>query len=94
LDLLSTPAGKQGFFYESWESGEWDSWEVAATSIPHRIPPSFLEEQARIMDRRHFEQEFMCQFLDVEDAVFSSELIESATGHQVGYTGGFEWEAG
>jgi len=93
LDLLSTPAGKAGFFYETWTAGVWASWEVPATMIPHRIPPAFLEEQRRIMDERYFRQEFLCEFLDVEDAVFSGELIERATGHDVADTGGFEWTA-
>lgn len=95
LDLLSTPAGRQGFFYDGYNAGSWPVWEVPATAIPHRIPPAFLEEQRRVMDDRIFRQEFMCEFLDVEDAVFSGELIEAAAdaGHDVEQTGGFAWEA-
>ncbi len=91
LDLLSTPYGRQGFFYDTWTVGDWPGWEVPATAISHRIPPAFLEEQRRVMDDRHFRQEFMCEFLDVEDQVFSGELIDQASGHDVQPTGGFEW---
>ncbi len=91
LDLLSTPAGKAGFFHDAYASGTWAAWEVKATAISHRIPPAFLEEMRARMDVRHFEQEFMCAFLDVEDAVFSADLIDRATGHDVRETGGFEW---
>ena len=45
------------------------------------------------MDEWHFRQEFLCAFLEVEDAVFSADLIDAATGHEVQATGGFEWEA-
>lgn len=90
LDLLSTPWGKSGFFYDAWNVGAWSRWEVPATSVP-RITPEFLEEQRRLMGERFFRQEFMCEFLDVEDAVFATDLIEAATGHEVAATGGFDW---
>lgn len=91
LDLLSTPNGRQGFFYDTWTAGNCAPWEIPATAIPHRIPPAFLEEQRRVMDDRHFRQEFMCEFLDVEDQVFSGELVDAASGHEVNDTGGFSW---
>lgn len=90
LDLLSTPAGKRGFFYEAATGGDWERWEVPATRIP-RITAEFLEEQRRLMGERLFLQEFMCEFLDTDDAVFSTDLIEAASGHEVAETGGFDW---
>lgn len=92
LDLLSTPAGKRGFFYEAATSGagEWERWEIPATRIP-RITQAFLDEQRRLMGDRMFLQEFMCEFLDTDDAVFATDLIEAASGHQVAATGGFDW---
>lgn len=90
LDLLSTPAGKRGFFYNAATGGEWRRWTVPATEVP-RITPKFLEEQRHLMGERFFRQEFMCEFLDTDDAVFATDLIEAATGHEVSDTGGFEW---
>lgn len=90
LDLLSTPAGKRGFFYNAATSGSWSRWTVPATEVP-RITPEFLEEQRRLMGERWFRQEFLCEFLDTDDAVFATDLIEQASGHEVSDTGGFDW---
>ncbi len=92
MDLLSTPAGKRGFFHDVAESpiGEWERWTIPATEVP-RITPEFLEEQRRLMGERSFRQEFLCEFLDTDDAVFATDLIENASGHEVAATGGFEW---
>jgi hypothetical protein len=91
MDLLSTPAGRRGFFYDAHRSGTWETRTVRATDIPHRITPEFLEDMAASMDRRMFEQEFMCEFLDADDATFSAELLEGAAGHEVDDVGGFDW---
>ncbi len=92
MDLLSTPSGKRGFFHEvaSSDAGEWERWTIPATEVP-RITPKFLEEQRRLMGERWFRQEFLCEFLDTDDAVFGSDLIENASGHEVAATGGFDW---
>ncbi len=90
MDLLSTPAGKRGFFYNASQAGEWERWTIPATGVP-RISPEFLDEQRRLMGERWFLQEFMCEFLDTDDAVFATGLIENASGYEVVATGGFEW---
>jgi phage FluMu gp28-like protein len=92
MDLLSTPAGKRGFFYNAAESAiaEWERWTIPATEVP-RITPEFLAEQRHLMGERWFLQEFMCEFLDTDDAVFATDLIENASGYEVAATGGFEW---
>jgi hypothetical protein len=90
MDLLSTPAGKRGFFYNASQAGEWERWTIPATEVP-RITPEFLEEQRHLMGERWFLQEFMCEFLDTDDAVFATDLIENASGYEVAATGGFEW---
>src|SRR5207248_6382988 len=52
LWLMSTPFGKQGFFYEAWAGNEeWERVTVPATECP-RIPKKFLaEEQQQMGDR-------------------------------------------
>jgi phage FluMu gp28-like protein len=90
MDLLSTPAGKRGFFYNAAEAGEWERWTIPATEVP-RITPEFLEEQRHLMGERWFLQEFMCEFLDTDDAVFATDLIENASAQEVAATGGFDW---
>jgi hypothetical protein len=77
--LLSTPHGRRGFFYEAWDRGgrDWDRVKVPATECP-RIRPEFLEQERRTMPDRYFRQEYLCEFTETEDAVFSRELIERA----------------
>jgi hypothetical protein len=55
---------------------------VPATECP-RIPPSFLEEERASMSERCFRQEYLCEFGEAEDALFSRELIERAITDEV-----------
>jgi hypothetical protein len=55
LWLMSTPFGKLGFFYETWERGgpEWERIRVTAYECP-RIRREFLDEERRTMGERRF----------------------------------------
>jgi hypothetical protein len=76
--LLSTPYGRRGVFYEEWTGGEaWERYEVPATSIP-RIPPAFLEAERRSMPEWWYAQEYLCEFRETEDQIFTTEMIEGA----------------
>lgn len=77
--MLSTPWGKQGFFYETWEHGpkHWHRISVTATDCP-RISPEFLEEQRSEMGREAFAQEHMCQFIGSGSALFDRDLVMAA----------------
>lgn len=78
LIAMSTPFGTRGFFYDAWRSDEtWQRVEVPATLVP-RISPEFLAEEERSMGRWWFEQEYLCRFLDAQDAVFRLADIEAA----------------
>lgn len=79
LWLLSTPAGKQGFFYENWEHGgeEWTRTTVRATECP-RIRKEFLEEERQQMGNTWFEQEYLCEFVDNGRNLFRREVVRSA----------------
>jgi hypothetical protein len=63
LICLSTPRGKQGFFYEAWAKGgpEWRRIEVPADQV-RRIRPEFLEEERRTLSPAWFRQEYGCSF--------------------------------
>jgi Terminase large subunit, T4likevirus-type, N-terminal len=75
---MSTPAGKRGWFYEAWEHGEgWEKVRVEAKECP-RISPEFLKEEMSALGPMQYSQEYECQFIDPETAVFNSELIEAA----------------
>jgi hypothetical protein len=77
LWLMSTPFGKQGFFYETWANGgkEWERFRAPATECA-RISKAFLEEERATMGARWFRQEYLCEFEDGVDGVFPRELVE------------------
>jgi hypothetical protein len=63
LWMMSTPDGKQGFFYDTWQHGgeHWHRVSVQATECA-RISAEFLEEQRREMDAARFAQDYLCEF--------------------------------
>lgn len=81
LIALSTPWGKQGWWYERWISGgeRWARIEAPITTpeIARRIDPAVLED-AQARGPWWYGQEYLCQFGEREDAVFSAAHIERA----------------
>lgn len=81
LIALSTPWGKQGWWYERWIAGgdRWDRIEAPVTTpeIARRIDPQVLIE-AQSRGGWWYGQEFLCQFGEREDSVFSTAHIERA----------------
>ncbi len=78
--LLSTPAGRRGFFCEEWKNGgpEWKRVAVKATECP-RIPAPFLaQERKRAINEQWFAQEYLCEFGEPPGALFPRELLEAA----------------
>lgn len=77
--LLSTPYGKRGFFHHEWTDGgmSWHRTKITAHDIP-RIDPAWLEEERRNIPKAMFDQEFLCVFGELDDAVFSHEDIRAA----------------
>lgn len=79
LVLLSTPWGKRGFFHDEWTQGgeTWQRFKITALDVP-RIPAAFLEEEKRSLGDFFFQQEYMCEFKETVDQVFSYDMIMSA----------------
>jgi hypothetical protein len=79
LWLMSTPRGKQGFFYDCWEHGgpDWFRIAVPATECP-RISARFLESEMTAVGPIWFAQEYMGEFVDNGMSIFSRDLIEQA----------------
>jgi len=85
--LMSTPYGKRGFFYEEWcgNKSQYDYLDVRDNwqriRIPWdfcpRIPKKFIEEERERLPDRWFRQEYQCEFLEVEDAAFSTDDIDA-----------------
>lgn len=79
LWLMSTPNGKSGFFYETWEHGgaEWERVRVTAAECG-RIRESFLKEEMATLGERDFRREYCCEFGTAEGALFDREMLERA----------------
>jgi hypothetical protein len=77
--LMSTPAGRRGFFYRAWEFGgdDWIRISVQATSCP-RISLAFLDLERRQKSAALYEQEYMCSFVRSEGALFDPAIIDRA----------------
>ncbi len=83
LMMLSTPHGKRGAFFEAWTGGEhWQRFEVKAHDCP-RISPEFLEEERKALGPFWFAQEYLCEFRETQDSVFTHEIIEQAVSREV-----------
>jgi hypothetical protein len=79
LIAMSTPNGKRGWFHEAWAGGGegWHRTMITADDTP-RITPAFLAlERASKPDWR-IRQEYLCEFVDVEDQLFGSDIIATA----------------
>ena len=79
LVLMLTPFGKLGAFWEAWSGasgGEWEKYSALASANP-RISKEFLDEERKALGPFLFSQEWECQFLEPESAMFSDELIKN-----------------
>ncbi len=77
--MMSTPNGRQGFFYRTWAYGgdEWLKVRGPATDCP-RISKKFLEEEREAMGPVRFPQEYLCEFTEAEGAMFDRLVITRA----------------
>jgi phage FluMu gp28-like protein len=83
LWAMSTPNGKEGFFYREWTgSGPWTRIEVPAAECP-RISEQFLEEERRTLGDEAFRQEYCCEFLSGEGALFDEAIVRSKISRSV-----------
>ena len=73
---LTTPFGKRGWFWDAWDHGEgYAKIRITADECP-RISKAFLEDERRDLGEFMFRQEYLCEFLEPEDALFDHEIIE------------------
>jgi hypothetical protein len=77
LVCLSTPFGKQGWFYDAWHSDRpWERIRITAHECP-RIDRAFLEEERQALGPRYFAMEYLCAFQDIVGQVFAEEDIQA-----------------
>lgn len=93
LILLSTPWGKRGFFHDIWMAGDpdwwswpwWDkdyptdSWNRISVPAQHcpRITEEFMAAEKEKMPPWFFKQEYMCEFAETQNSVFSYDDIQA-----------------
>jgi hypothetical protein len=83
LVLMSTPWGKRGHFFETWnEAPGWRKIRINAEEVP-RIPAAFLEEERATHTEAWMLQEYYNVFLDNERAVFSYQEVMAALDDEV-----------
>jgi len=84
LVLMSTPYGKRGHFHQEWSEGgaAWTRVRVPATDVA-RISPEFLEEERAALGDWWFRQEYLCDFVEAEDAFFRDSDVAGAISHDV-----------
>jgi hypothetical protein len=76
---MSTPYGRRGWFFDRWQSADpgWFKVTVPAGGCP-RISAEFLEEQQRELGPLLYRQEYLCEFVDSAETIFSTALVEAA----------------
>lgn len=79
LIAMSTPWGKRGWWYDAWQSEDqlWERFKITAYECS-RIPADWLENERRTLPPAWFASEFMCEFIDPDDALFTEEQIARA----------------
>lgn len=76
--LLSTPFGKRGFFFREWTEGkDWERVMITAEECP-RISREWLEQERRNIGDWWFRQEYLCEFMDQIDQLFTYEMVMGA----------------
>jgi hypothetical protein len=75
MDLLSTPRGKEGYFYDCSLRDDFKKFYVSAEDCP-RHDKKFLEAEKTRMSKLEYAQEYLAVFLDELRRMFSDELIK------------------
>lgn len=83
LIMLSTPFGQRGAFHDLWvNSTEYEKYKVTAYECK-RISRDFIESEKRTLPSRIFKQEYMGEFLQVDDALFAYDEVMGLTSSEV-----------
>ncbi len=83
LIALSSAWAKVGWFFEAWQgAGAWHRIRVTARDCP-RISAAFLREEEEVLGPRWFAMEYMCEFGDAIDALFTEDEIRRAMANDL-----------
>ena len=78
LILLSTPAGKRGFFWKIWsEEGDWLKKRITSEECS-RISAEYLAREKRTMGASFYASEYLASFEENQLSVFNMEPVRRA----------------
>jgi len=72
--FLSTPWGKDHFFYRAFMNPKYSAHKVKSSQCP-LITAEFLEEQRHNMTAEAYKMEFEAEFVEAQNCFFSQDLI-------------------
>ena len=80
--LASTPKGRRGFFYRLWSDPApgWTKIMKRASENP-RLDPEILAEARHALPDWEYRQEYECEFVSDEFALFDDERIKKALSY-------------
>ena len=81
--LLSTPMGKDGYFYRCFNDPSFTTFHVSSEDCP-RISEEFLAQEKIRMSELEYAQEYLGEFVDEIRQLFSNELIRSCMTPRAG----------
>lgn len=76
MDILSTPRGNEGFFYEAFNSPDFTTYHTTSEECP-RIDKNFLAQERKRMTKLQYAQEYLAEFLDSLQQFFPKDLINA-----------------
>ena len=80
---LTTPYGKQGWFFKAWEEeDEWYKVKITADDCP-RISDAFLAIERKRMGEWWVRQEYFCEFVDNDDQLFAYNDVLKCISEEV-----------
>ena len=81
--LLSTPYGRQGYFYRCYNDKKFTKFHINSEEVAKKRKPEqskrmleFLEDEKRRMTTMQYAQEFLGEFVDELAQLFSDDLIK------------------
>lgn len=75
LILLSTPYGKDSYFYHRFQDPTFTKFHISSEECD-RIPKEFLEQEKKRMTKLQYAQEYQGEFVDELMQFFSNDLIK------------------
>jgi hypothetical protein len=76
---LTTPSGRRGWFSDLWHGGgsDWRRTKIAVHDVPH-VTADWLAQERRRIPARVFKAEYLVEFVEDEDQLFTEADIQAA----------------